>query len=420
MIVVTGASVFTSHGFEKTDVAIEAGVVADVGQIKVGDADIGIDGNGCWLGPGFVDIHVHLRDPGQTWKEDLTSGTRAAAAGGFTALVAMPNTEPPIDSAKVVRHIQRAAEQSTSAQVVVAGALTRERAGVEMADFDGLYDAGVRIFTDDGDSVGDAGLLRRAMTYLSDFPGAIVAQHAEDLSMTADGHLNEGMMSQLLGIKGLPAVAEEVVIARDLVLAAEIGIHYHAQHVSTRGSVELIRRAKESGMKVTAEVTPHHLTLSDQSCEGLDPNTKMYPPLRSPADVEVVREALAAGVIDIVATDHAPHSSVEKDVPFEQAPRGVIGLETAFPLVLAALSDDAEAVFRTMSVAPAAIAGLARHGKAIEKGSPANLVLVDPSARWEVKSFESRSSNSPFFGQSLRGAVVATIYDGELVARRER
>jgi dihydroorotase len=261
--------------------------------------------------------------------------------------------------------------------------------------------------------------MRRIMTYLSDFPGAIVAQHSEDKSIAGGGHLNEGAVSQLLGINGLPAVAEEVVIARDLVLAAETGARYHAQHISTKGSVELIRRAKEAGLPVTAEVTPHHLALSEDACQRLDPNTKMYPPLRSPDDVEAVRAALAAGEIDVVATDHAPHLPAEKDVPFEQAPRGIIGLETAFPLVLQGLDGDLEAVFRRMSIGPAAIAGIDRHGRFVEKGSPANLVLVDPFSSWTVSKFESKSSNSPLVGHVLQGKVIATIFEGDLVHGRD-
>lgn len=416
MITVRGASVLTTRGFEVADVNIDDGLIAGIGAFSSPGADI-IDGSGLVLGPGFVDIHVHFRDPGQTWKEDTGSGTRAAAAGGFTAVVAMPNTIPAIDSSKMAHHVLEQARSMARVDLTVAGALTKDRDGLEMADLDGMYEMGVRIFTDDGDSVADAGLLRRLMTYLVDLPGAVVAQHAEDASIADGGHLHDGLVSQRLGVGALPGSAEEVVIARDVILAAETGVHYHAQHVSTRGSVEIIRRAKGMGISVTAEVTPHHLTLDDESCADLDPNTKMYPPLRARSDVDALREALSDGVIDVVATDHAPHTRAEKDVPFEAAPRGIVGLETAFPLALAALGGDLGLVFQRMSIAPASIAGLDDHGSLPSAGVPANLVLVDPHRRWTVRGFESKSSNSPFVGHEMVGQVVATIYGGNVVHR---
>jgi len=374
-----------------------------------------IDGSALVLGPAFVDMHVHFRDPGQTWKEDMATGTRSAAAGGFSAVVVMPNTDPPVDTAKVLDEVRAAVDKSAVVEVGVAGCLTEGRSGATMAAFDDLYEGGVRIFTDDGDSVADAGLLSRIMSYLADYPGALVAQHSEDVSIAGGGHMHDGRVAQRLGITGLPATAEEVVIARDIILSASSGCHYHAQHISTAGSVELIRRAKDAGLRVTSEVTPHHLTLSEVACVDLDPNTKMYPPLRSETDVVALIDGLKDGTIDAVATDHAPHQTAEKEVPFEEAPRGVIGLETALPLTLAALQGDLVRLFETMSMTPARIAGFAEHGQPVAVGAPANLVLLDPHERWTPQSFESKSSNTPFLGMPLVGRARATFVQGKLV-----
>jgi dihydroorotase len=328
----------------------------------------------------------------------------------------MPNTDPPVDGwTSAMTAMERAAEV-TEVEIVAAGSITKGRSGKELADFDGMYEAGIRVFSDDGDSVPTAGLLRRAMAYLHDLPGALVAEHAEDRSVAGDGHLHEGAVSARLGIAGLPAIAEELVVARDLVVAATTGARLHVQHVSTAGSVDLIRRARDEGIEVTSEVTPHHLALDDRSVEGLDSNFKMYPPLRDRDDRDALVQALRDGIIDAVATDHAPHTVAEKGVPFEEAPRGVIGLETAAAVVTThALGDDQRLFFERMSVAPARIAGLDRHGRPVEIGSPANLVLFDPVRRWVPRSFASRSSNSPFSGTELTGRVLATIHEGKIV-----
>ncbi len=415
MIVVTGARTLTSDRWQTCDVAIEGEAVVAVGEVTPGPTDVLIDGSGKVLGPGFVDLHTHLRDPGQTWKEDMVTGTRAAARGGFTAVLAMPNTEPAVDSGDMVRRCAGRADDSGVVTVGIGGALTLGRAGEEMAHLDEMYEEGVRIFTDDGDSLADGGLLRRIMIYLSDRSDAVIAQHAEDRAIAGNGHMHEGARSQTLGLVGLPASAEVAVIARDLALAAETGARYHVQHISTAGGVALVRRAKEEGLDVTAEVTPHHLILSEDSLDSLDTNLKMYPPLRSTADREALVDGLREGVIDAVATDHAPHTSSEKDVPFEVAPRGVIGLETAFPAALAALDGDLDLVFDRMSIAPARIGKFATHGQVVSEGSPANLVLLDPDQIWVADEFVSRSKNSPFLGQELKGRVVATIVKGGLV-----
>lgn len=413
-LAVTGATVLTDDGFRQLDVLLDEGRVQGIGVIDAGSAAEILDGTGLVLGPGFVDLHVHFREPGQTWKEDIASGSNSAVAGGFTAVVAMPNTQPAIDSAQVLDHALDVA-RSAAAAVSFAGALTMGRAGTEMSHLDDLYEHGVRVFSDDGDCVGDAGLLRAVMRYLSDRPDVVVAQHAEDPSIGADGHLHDGKIAWDLGLRGIPASAESTVIARDLILAAEFDVHYHAQHISTAASVELIRRAKEIGLRVTAEVTPHHLLLSETDVTSLDTNFKMYPPLRSPGDRECLVDALADGTIDAVASDHAPHTGEEKDTTFERAPRGVIGLETAFSAAFEALDRDLEALFDRMSVRPARIGGLSEEGRSVAVGSPANLVLIDPNATWTPREFLSRSSNSPFLGRELKGKVIATIKNGEVV-----
>lgn len=415
MIVIRDAKVLTPSGIEQSTVVVDGDTVHTVGAEPEANGHQVIDAGGAWLGPGLVDLHVHFRDPGQTWKEDVVTGAAAAAAGGFTAVVAMPNTDPPVDDRTSALAAAERAAGATGVDVVPAGSLTKGRSGEDLADYDGMYEAGIRVFSDDGDSVPTAGLLRRAMAYLHDLPGAVVAEHAEDRSLAGDGHLHEGTVSTRLGIGGLPALAEELVVARDLVLAATTGVRLHIQHVSTAGSIELIKRAREEGIEVTSEATPHHLALDDRSVEGLDSNFKMYPPLRSADDREALVQALRDGIIDAVATDHAPHTAAEKAVPFEEAPRGVIGLETAAAVVNShALGDDERLFFERMSMAPARIAGLQRHGRSIEPGSPANLVLFDPVRRWVSRSFASRSSNSPFSGTELTGRVLATIHEGKI------
>jgi len=415
MIVISGARTLTSNGWQTCNVAVDGETVVAVGEVAPAPDDVVIDGSGKVLGPGFVDLHTHLRDPGQTWKEDMVTGTRSAARGGFTAVLAMPNTEPAVDSGEMVRRCIRRATDSAVVEVGFSGALSMGRAGEEMAHLDEMYEAGVRIFTDDGETLADGGLLRRIMLYLSDRSDAVIAQHAEDRAIAGNGHMHDGARSQTLGLVGLPASAEVAVIARDLALVAETGARYHVHHISTAGGVALVRRAKEEGLNVTAEVTPHHLGLSEDNLDALDSNLKMYPPLRSIADRQALVDGLVEGVIDAVATDHAPHTASEKDVPFEVAPRGVIGLETAFPVALAALGGDLDLVFDRMSIAPAKIGKFEAQGHTVSEGSPANLVLIDPDQSWVADEFASRSKNSPFFGQELKGRVVATIVKGRLV-----
>lgn len=408
-LVLRNGVVMTPEGPRKGDVRISGTEVIEVGSGLSGDQEF--DCQGALIGPGFVDLHVHLREPGQEWKEDIATGSAAAAAGGFTAVVAMPNTDPAVDSGHVARYVIERGRSVGLVDIVPAGAITRGRQGEKLAHLDELWKAGVRLFSDDGDSVADSGVLRLAMQYIRDL-GGIVAQHAEDVGLSRDAHMHEGSVSSRLGMIGIPGLAEEVVIARDLALAAETGVRYHVQHVSTSASVELVRRAKSAGLSVTAEATPHHLMLDDGEVESMDPVYKMYPPLRSQDDVAAVQEGLRDGTIDLVATDHAPHAAHEKDVPFEHAPRGVIGVETAAAVVNTAVGLDPVTFFQRMSVAPARLLGFERQGRWIEAGAPANIVVFDPVATWTPGRLESRAENCPFLGRALTGRVLYTVYEG--------
>lgn len=418
MIVLHNGLVMTPDGPESTDVVIRDGRVESVGATSAAAGHETVDCSGMWVGPGFVDLHVHLREPGQEWKEDIASGSRAAAAGGFTAVLAMPNTDPATDSGHLARYISDRGRQVGLTDVVPVGALTMDRAGGHLAHLDDLWAAGVRMFSDDGDSVEDAGMLRRAMEYLAE-RGGVIAQHAEDRGLARGGHMHEGSVSSRLGMAGLPALAEESIVARDLGLVRLTGVAYHVQHASTAGTVQLVREAKAAGLPVTSEATPHHLSFTHELVESMDPVAKMYPPLRTKNDVGALAEAVRDGTIDAIATDHAPHASSEKEVPFEDAPRGVIGLETSASAVNTALGLDPRAFFDRMSVGPAAIAQLADHGLWVEPGVPANLVVFDPEAAWTVTMFESKSSNSPWLGRTLTGCVTATFLRGEPTHRRE-
>ena len=409
-MIISGGVVLTPDGPVTADVRLDGDRVVEVGSEIAGSERL--DATGCWVGPGFVDLHTHLREPGQEWKEDIETGRLAAAAGGFTTVVAMPNTDPPIDSGHVADHVWR----HDGVEVVPAGCLTLHRAGERLAHLDDLWASGVRMFTDDGDTVADAGLLRRAMEYIAQL-GGLVAQHAEDPGLARGGHMHEGSVSSRLGITGLPASAEEVVVARDLRLVEVTGCRYHTQHVSTAGTVELVREAKRRGLPVTAEVTPHHLVFDHSAVASMDPVYKMYPPLRTAEDVQALRDALVDGVIDCVATDHAPHSAHEKDVPFDEAPRGVIGLETAAAVVNGVLGLPPIDFFARMADAPRRILG--RDPARVAPGASADIVVFDPAARWTPRRFHSRSENSPWTGVELTGQVRATFAGGVMIFRQE-
>jgi dihydroorotase len=413
-LVLSRGKILTEQGVVEADLRIVGDTIAEIGPGL--DAATSIDCEGAWVGPGFVDLHTHLREPGQEWKEDIASGSAAAAAGGYTAVVAMPNTDPAIDAGHLARFVADRGRSAGLVDVAPAGAVSMGRRGEQLSHLDELWDAGVRVFTDDGDAVFDAGLLRRAMDYLA-ARGGVIAQHAVDPSLAAGGFMHEGAVSSRLGMYAIPPQAEDTMIARDLQLAELTGARYHVQHLSTAGSVLLIADAKARGLDVTAEVTPHHLAFDESAVASTDPAFKMMPPLRSSVDRDALRQGLIDGVIDAVATDHAPHAAHEKDVPFEHAPNGVLGLEWAAAVVNTVTSLDPITFYTRMAVTPAAIAGLADHGRWVQVGVPANLTVFDPTRRWVAERAVSRSSNTPYLGMELEGRVVATIHRGAVSAR---
>jgi dihydroorotase len=399
------------------DLLIEDGVVAATGRgLEAPGAEV-LDAAGAWLAPGFVDLHTHLREPGQEYKEDIASGGRAAAAGGFTAIACMANTQPVNDDPAVTDFILDRAQHDSPVRVYPVAAATRGLAGEVMTEMVALRDAGAVAFSDDGKTIMDSGVMRRVLEYskLAQLP---VIVHAEDRTLVGEGVINEGPVSTRLGLPGNPSVAEAVAVARDLMLAELTGAHLHVAHVSTAEAVGLVRAARERGVHVTAEVTPHHLTLTDEATLGYNTNTKMAPPLRSRSDVRACREGLADGTLDAIATDHAPHAVHEKEVEFTSAPPGIIGLETAFPVVLELVRDGALTpleLVRRLSTHPARI--LARPGGSLAVGAPADLVVLDPEHRWvydPTKGF-SKSRNSPWAGETLVGRALHTFVGGRWV-----
>jgi dihydroorotase len=409
----------------QADVLIEGGVVARVGAGIAGGVGPGVrvvDLRGMWVMPGLIDLHTHLREPGHEYKEDIATGTRAAAAGGFTAVCAMPNTTPPNDNRAVTELIVQRARQAGVVRVYPVGAISKGLTGETLAEMGELKEAGCVAVSDDGRPVMNAELMRRAMEYARTFDLTIV-QHCEDLWLSAGGAMNEGSVSTRAGIRAQPASAESAMVARDIELCALTGARYHVAHVSSAESVRLIRDAKARGLPITCEVTPHHLTLTDEACAHYDTAAKCNPPLRAAADVEALRAALGDGTIDAVATDHAPHSAVEKEVEFEQAAFGMIGLETAVPLVLelvrAGALSPTEFVTR-LSPGPARVFGLP--GGSLVEGGLADLTVIDPEAAWtcQVGALRSRSHNTPFFGRALRGRAALTVVGGSIVYSGER
>ena len=373
------------------------------------------------IAPGLVDLHTHLREPGDEHKETVASGTRAAAVGGYTAVAAMANTSPVADNAAVVQAVRDLAAAAGLCDVFPVGAVTRGRAGDLLADLGEMAAAGVRMFSDDGTSVPTARLLRNALTYLRAFgDDLVIAEHAEDASLVEGGHMHEGMRSASLGLAGRPGEAEEIVVARDLALARATGGRLHLCHLSSARAVELVRRAKAEGIRVTAEVTPHHLTFTDDDLATYDANLKVNPPLRTAEDRAALREGLADGTIDAIATDHAPHAVEEKESEFDVAPPGTIGLETALAAVIAEVVAPGHVslarAIEAMSTAPARILGAPDHGGPLEPGRPANLVVFDPDAERVVEApFASKARNSAFLGRRVRGSVVYTVFRGAVV-----
>jgi dihydroorotase len=401
---------------EVADLLVDGGVIAP----SPGRAATVLDCDGLVLARGLVDLHAHLRQPGREDKETVESGCRAAALGGFTAISSMANTDPVADNAAVIHQVLELARAAGTCDVFPVGAITRGLGGEEMAELGEMVDAGVRLFSDDGRSVPNARLLRNALTYLRAFEDVVIAEHCEDASLAEGGQMHEGLTSSSLGLAGQPREAEEVVVARDLAIARLTGGRLHLCHLSSAGSVELVRRAKAEGLRVTAEVTPHHLVLTEEDLLTYDTNMKTNPPLRSAEDRHGLRAGLEDGTIDAVATDHAPHAVEEKEAEFDQAPFGTIGFETALAAVLTHLVEPGELTLAraidALSTAPARILGAGDHGGPIEPGRPANLVVFDPSAEWTVEPpFASKSRNSAFLGRRLRGRVVHTMLRGELV-----
>ena len=426
-ILITGGTVVDATGSRRADVLIENGRVSKVGsEISRPKGARVLDASGCWVTPGLVDLHTHLREPGGERAETVDSGARAAALGGYSAVLAMPNTTPTIDSASVVRDVLRLAENAM-VEVAVSGAITVGRAGESLAAIGDMAALGVRIFTDDGTGVQDGQLMRRALEYASDL-GVILAEHCEDKELAHGGHMHEGAWSSRLGIPGQPSLAEEQMVARDLGLVRLTGAPMHFLHLSTRGSVELVRQAKREGLPITAEATPHHLMLTDAKIAGYDTRFKVNPPLREDADVSAVRAGVADGTIDAVATDHAPHPSEAKAEPFDQAPPGMIGLETALAVANDALVEtgmlDASGLIACFTSRPAAIAGLDAHGHGgpVVEGGAACICVFDPTAKWVVdpRAMASRSVNSPFSGDELTGKVRHNVVFGEVVVEDGR
>ena len=410
------------YGEDAVDVRIEDGVVTAIGPGL--DGEVLLDGGGAVLLPGFVDLHVHLREPGGEESEDVATGSAAAALGGFTAVFAMPNTDPVADSAVVVEHVARRGAEVGLVDVHPVGAVTVGLAGAQLAELGTMAAsrAQVRVFSDDGRCVHDPLVMRRALEYASALD-VVIAQHAEDHRLTGGAQAHEGPVASRLGLAGQPAAAEETVVARDCALARDAGARLHVCHVSTAGSVELIRWAKGKGWDVTAEVTPHHLLLTDDLAGSYDPVFKVNPPLRTAEDVRALREALADGTLDVVATDHAPHAAQYKDTEWQAARPGMLGLQTALSVVLHTMVEpgllDWRGVARVLSEAPAEIGGLPDQGRPIAVGEPATFAVVDPDAQWTVRgaALASRASNTPYEGMRLPGRVVATVLRGRVTAR---
>ena len=411
------------YGEQVADLLLVDGVIAVVGTAaatdpRAADAEI-VDGAGLVVLPGLVDLHTHLREPGREDAETVETGSAAAALGGYTAVFAMPNTDPTADTAGVVEQVFRLGRDVGLVDVFPIGAVTVGRKGERLAELGAMANsaARVRVFSDDGDCVSDALLMRRALEYVKAFDG-VIAQHAQEPRLTQGAQMHEGEVSARLGLTGWPAVAEEAIIARDCLLTDHVGSRLHVCHLSTAGSVEVVAAAQTRGTNVTAEVTPHHLLLTDERAVGYDPVFKVNPPLRTDADVTALRQALADGVIDIVATDHAPHASQDKETEWDNASPGMLGLQTALSIVIQTMLEpgllDWRGVARVMSEAPARIGGLADHGRPIAAGEPANLVLIDPAATWTVDgaALASLSANTPFQGMELPGRVVATYLRG--------
>jgi dihydroorotase len=407
------------------DIEIENGLIKSLKKSNGKSANGGIDAAGKLLIPGLVDLHTHLREPGREDSETVKTGSEAAVAGGYTAISAMANTNPVADTAGVVEQIYRLGKDTSLCEVNPIGAVTKGLKGEQLAEIGAMADsiARVRIFSDDGNCVSDPLIMRRALEYVKTFNG-IIAQHAQEPRLTVNAQMNEGSVSAKIGLTGWPAIAEEAIIARDILLTEHVQSRLHICHVTTAGGVELIRWAKARGIAVTAEVTPHHLLLTDDLVENYDPIYKVNPPLRTEKDVMALREGLAEGVIDIVATDHAPHPSEDKDCEWQAAAFGMVGLETALSVVIKTMIESKlmswSDLVNRMSTRPAEIAGYKNQGKQIAEGVEANLVILDPALSWTVNRNElrSKSKNTPFNMMSLPGVITDVFYAGKQVFRK--
>jgi dihydroorotase len=416
LLITNGTILDPARKLEKrADLLVRDGKVAGIGS-NLGRADRVIDASGCYVTPGLIDLHVHCREPGDEEEETVASGAAAAVAGGFTSVCCMPNTKPPLDNEAAIEFIRRESERVNLANVYPAGAITKGREGRELAEIGLMAARGAIAFTDDGTGVADAAVMRKAFQYARMFD-AVLMQHCEEPTL-GGGAMNAGLVATTLGLAGVPAEAEHVMIARDLLLNRNIGCRYHVQHISSAGSVELIRQAKRTGQRVSTEAAPHHLLLTDECCRTYDTNYKMNPPLRTAADVQAVIEGVKDGTIDCLATDHAPHLAEEKELEFANAPNGIIGLECALGLYVKALVEPGHIpwmkLIELMSIAPARILKLNKG--TLADGADADITIIDPKARWtvDIEQFKSKSRNCPWHGWEVTARPVATIVAGDV------
>lgn len=402
------------------DVLVQNGKIKNLAKkIEDKEAEV-VDATDKIVVPGLIDMHTHLREPGREDEETIKTGTQAAAAGGFTSIACMANTDPVIDNQSIVKFVLAKAKKEGIVNVFPVGGVTKGLKGEELTEIGELWEAGVVALSDDGEPIVHAQVMRRALEYSKMFKLPIIT-HCEDKNLSNEGVMNEGLVSTILGLKGIPREAEEVMVARDIILTQMAEGNLHIAHVSTAGALKLIKEAKKKGIKITCEVTPHHFTLTEEEVESFDTNTKMNPPLRSAVDLKAIKQGLKEGIIDIIATDHAPHSFEEKNVEYDYAPFGIVGLETAFPLVFTNLVKTGvlslEEAIAKMTIKPASIIGVDKG--TLTKGKEADITIIDPNKEWtvDVNKFFSKSKNSPYHNRKLKGKVVATIVKGKIVYR---
>ena len=416
-VVIRGGNIVTNEGGVHADLVVQGGQISEIGSGLA--AKEVVDISGLTVFPGFVDLHAHLREPGREDTETIETGSRAGAKGGYTAVIAMPNTNPAQDNVPTIEFVRLQGQRAGLLEVIPSGCITMGREGKALAPMAELAKVGVKLFTDDGSGVQDPLLMRRAMEYSKEL-NVVLGQHCEVSSLTQGAVMHECGCSSDLGVPGWPSIAEELMVHRDIELARLTGARIHFLHLSTAGSVKLVRQAKLDGLPVTAEVTPHHLSLTAELLRGFDATFKVNPPLRTISDIDALKAGVLDGTIDAIATDHAPHARRDKELPLDQAPPGMLGLETALGVTCAALDLDPLAIAQVMSVAPARIAGIAdRQGNLPRVGVAANLCFVDLNATWMInpETMASKSTNTPFVGRQLRGKVVHTMFNGDLVVR---